>query len=58
MFHWTLKFNFQIFPEFLDSNGINGQWMGVRVTSQGPGKNVMVRETLHVQRKKRRKKNS
>lgn len=30
------------FPEFLESRGINGQWMGVRVTSQGPGKNVMV----------------
>ncbi|XP_035812832.2 integrin alpha-6-like isoform X2 [Amphiprion ocellaris] len=27
--------------EFLDSQGINNQWMGVRVTSQGPGKNVM-----------------
>ncbi|CAK6964964.1 integrin alpha-6-like [Scomber scombrus] len=27
--------------EFLESKGINGQWMGVRVTSQGPGKNVM-----------------
>ncbi|XP_056295655.1 integrin alpha-6-like isoform X1 [Pseudoliparis swirei] len=27
--------------EFLDSKGINDQWMGVRVTSQGPGKNVM-----------------
>ncbi|XP_054648706.1 integrin alpha-6-like [Dunckerocampus dactyliophorus] len=27
--------------EFLESSGINGQWMGVRVTSQGPGKNVM-----------------
>ncbi|KAG8003856.1 Integrin alpha-6 [Nibea albiflora] len=27
--------------EFLDSKGINGQWMGVRVVSQGPGKNVM-----------------
>ncbi|XP_030000900.1 integrin alpha-6-like [Sphaeramia orbicularis] len=27
--------------EFLNSKGINGQWMGVRVTSQGPGKNVM-----------------
>ncbi|XP_037636914.1 integrin alpha-6-like [Sebastes umbrosus] len=27
--------------EFLDSKGINNQWMGVRVTSQGPGKNVM-----------------
>lgn len=27
--------------EFLDSKGINGQWMGVKVTSQGPGKNVM-----------------
>uniref|UniRef100_A0A3Q2YE91 Integrin alpha-6-like n=1 Tax=Hippocampus comes TaxID=109280 RepID=A0A3Q2YE91_HIPCM len=27
--------------EFLESNGINGQWMGVRVTSQGPGQNVM-----------------
>ncbi|KAL7395618.1 hypothetical protein ABVT39_020294 [Epinephelus coioides] len=26
---------------FLDSKGINNQWMGVRVTSQGPGKNVM-----------------
>uniref|UniRef100_A0A8D3E6D9 Integrin alpha-2 domain-containing protein n=1 Tax=Scophthalmus maximus TaxID=52904 RepID=A0A8D3E6D9_SCOMX len=30
-----------IFLEFLDSKGINGQWMGVRVTSQGPGQNVM-----------------
>ncbi|XP_033829925.1 integrin alpha-6-like [Periophthalmus magnuspinnatus] len=28
--------------EFLDSKGINGQWMGVRVTSQGPGRNVMM----------------
>ncbi|XP_067455908.1 integrin alpha-6-like [Thunnus thynnus] len=27
--------------EFFESKGINGQWMGVRVTSQGPGKNVM-----------------
>ncbi|XP_070692438.1 integrin alpha-6-like [Pempheris klunzingeri] len=27
--------------EFLDSKGINDQWMGVRVMSQGPGKNVM-----------------
>ncbi|KAK9518357.1 hypothetical protein VZT92_023666 [Zoarces viviparus] len=27
--------------EFLDSKGINNQWMGVRVTSQGPGKNVL-----------------
>lgn len=27
--------------EFLESKGINNQWMGVRVTSQGPGKNVM-----------------
>ncbi|XP_069388255.1 integrin alpha-6-like [Paralichthys olivaceus] len=27
--------------EFLDSKDINGQWMGVRVTSQGPGQNVM-----------------
>uniref|UniRef100_A0A8C3G6C0 Integrin alpha-2 domain-containing protein n=1 Tax=Cyclopterus lumpus TaxID=8103 RepID=A0A8C3G6C0_CYCLU len=27
--------------QFLDSKGINNQWMGVRVTSQGPGKNVM-----------------
>ncbi|XP_029020595.1 integrin alpha-6-like [Betta splendens] len=27
--------------DFLDSRGINGQWMGVRVTSQGPGQNVM-----------------
>ncbi|XP_057705780.1 integrin alpha-6-like [Corythoichthys intestinalis] len=27
--------------EFLESNSMNGQWMGVRVTSQGPGKNVM-----------------
>ncbi|XP_078145154.1 integrin alpha-6-like [Centroberyx gerrardi] len=27
--------------EFLDSRGINGQWMGVRVISQGPGKNLM-----------------
>ncbi|XP_071314514.1 integrin alpha-6-like [Trachinotus anak] len=27
--------------EFLNSKGINGQWMGVRVTSQGPGQNVM-----------------
>uniref|UniRef100_A0A8D3CGW6 Integrin alpha-2 domain-containing protein n=1 Tax=Scophthalmus maximus TaxID=52904 RepID=A0A8D3CGW6_SCOMX len=29
------------FNNFLDSKGINGQWMGVRVTSQGPGQNVM-----------------
>ncbi|CAG5989834.1 unnamed protein product [Menidia menidia] len=28
--------------EFLDSKGIHNQWMGVRVTSQGPGKNVMI----------------
>lgn len=28
--------------EFSSSKGINGQWMGVRVTSQGPGKNVMM----------------
>ncbi|XP_034454867.1 integrin alpha-6-like [Hippoglossus hippoglossus] len=27
--------------EFLNSKDINGQWMGVRVTSQGPGQNVM-----------------
>ncbi|XP_029298036.1 integrin alpha-6-like [Cottoperca gobio] len=27
--------------EFLDSKSINNQWMGVKVTSQGPGKNVM-----------------
>ncbi|XP_075336630.1 integrin alpha-6-like [Odontesthes bonariensis] len=27
--------------EFLDSKGIHNQWMGVRVTSQGPGKNIM-----------------
>ncbi|XP_008293636.1 integrin alpha-6-like [Stegastes partitus] len=27
--------------EFLNSKGINNQWMGVRVVSQGPGKNVM-----------------
>ncbi|XP_039871880.1 integrin alpha-6-like [Simochromis diagramma] len=27
--------------ELLSSKGINNQWMGVRVTSQGPGKNVM-----------------
>ncbi|XP_040904522.1 integrin alpha-6-like [Toxotes jaculatrix] len=27
--------------EFLNSKGINDQWMGVRVTSQGPGQNVM-----------------
>ncbi|KAM4732054.1 integrin alpha-6-like [Anableps anableps] len=27
--------------EFLNSKGINNQWMGVKVTSQGPGKNVM-----------------
>ncbi|XP_068181278.1 integrin alpha-6-like isoform X2 [Antennarius striatus] len=27
--------------EFLDSRGIDNQWMGVRVVSQGPGKNVM-----------------
>ncbi|XP_063732116.1 integrin alpha-6-like isoform X2 [Eleginops maclovinus] len=26
--------------EFLDSKGVNNQWMGVRVTSQGPGKNA------------------
>uniref|UniRef100_A0A8D0AIZ4 Integrin alpha-2 domain-containing protein n=1 Tax=Sander lucioperca TaxID=283035 RepID=A0A8D0AIZ4_SANLU len=38
-----------IFPEFLDSKGINNQWMGVRVTSQGPGKNVMVSETHPIQ---------
>ncbi|KAK7877224.1 hypothetical protein WMY93_032077 [Mugilogobius chulae] len=28
--------------EFLNNKGINGQWMGVRVTSQGPGRNVMM----------------
>ncbi|CAL1612850.1 unnamed protein product [Knipowitschia caucasica] len=28
--------------EFLNSKGIKGQWMGVRVTSQGPGRNVMI----------------
>ncbi|KAM9376193.1 integrin alpha-6-like [Pholidichthys leucotaenia] len=27
--------------EFLESRGISNQWMGVRVTSQGPGKSVM-----------------
>ncbi|XP_076005382.1 integrin alpha-6-like [Genypterus blacodes] len=27
--------------EFLDSKDINGQWMGVRVTSQGPGQSIM-----------------
>ncbi|XP_061747815.1 integrin alpha-6-like [Nerophis ophidion] len=27
--------------EFQESSGIDGQWMGVRVTSQGPGKNIM-----------------
>ncbi|KAM3866988.1 integrin alpha-6-like [Diretmus argenteus] len=27
--------------EFLDSKGIHDQWMGVRVTSQGPGKSIM-----------------
>ncbi|KAM9795141.1 integrin alpha-6-like [Neosynchiropus ocellatus] len=27
--------------QFLESRHINGQWMGVRVTSQGPGKNIM-----------------
>ncbi|XP_058505751.1 integrin alpha-6-like [Solea solea] len=27
--------------EFLASRDINGQWMGIRVTSQGPGRNVM-----------------
>uniref|UniRef100_A0A671XY74 Integrin alpha second immunoglobulin-like domain-containing protein n=1 Tax=Sparus aurata TaxID=8175 RepID=A0A671XY74_SPAAU len=26
---------------FLDSKGINNQWMGVRVASQGPGKHIM-----------------
>uniref|UniRef100_A0A3B4Z6X8 Integrin alpha-2 domain-containing protein n=1 Tax=Stegastes partitus TaxID=144197 RepID=A0A3B4Z6X8_9TELE len=34
--------------QFLNSKGINNQWMGVRVVSQGPGKNVMVRKTLHL----------
>lgn len=28
--------------EFESSRGVNNQWMGVRVTSQGPGRNVMV----------------
>uniref|UniRef100_A0A3P8RXC4 Integrin subunit alpha 6 n=1 Tax=Amphiprion percula TaxID=161767 RepID=A0A3P8RXC4_AMPPE len=28
-------------PIEFDDEGINNQWMGVRVTSQGPGKNVM-----------------
>lgn len=28
--------------DFLSSKGINKQWMGVRVTSQGPGRNVMM----------------
>ncbi|KAM4621915.1 integrin alpha-6-like [Polymixia lowei] len=27
--------------EFLDSKDINDQWMGVKVTSQGPGKSIM-----------------
>ncbi|XP_053734440.1 integrin alpha-6-like isoform X3 [Synchiropus splendidus] len=27
--------------QFFESRNINGQWMGVRVTSQGPGKNIM-----------------
>ncbi|XP_072290728.1 integrin alpha-6-like [Eucyclogobius newberryi] len=30
------------YEEFLNNKGINGQWMGVRVTSQGPGRNVMM----------------
>lgn len=28
--------------EFESSRGVDNQWMGVRVTSQGPGKNVMM----------------
>lgn len=42
------KFNLFIFQEFLDSKGIDNQWMGVRVTSQGPGKNVMVSKILRI----------
>ncbi|XP_061541464.1 integrin alpha-6-like [Phycodurus eques] len=34
----SIDFNHE---EFRESKHINGQWMGVRVTSQGPGKNVM-----------------
>lgn len=36
------ELNLFISLEFLDSKGINNQWMGVRVRSQGPGKSVMV----------------
>lgn len=32
------------FLEFLNSRNINDQWMGVRVSSQGPGQNILVRE--------------
>ena len=39
---------FYIFLAFLDSKGINNQWMGVRVASQGPGKHVMVSKTLWI----------
>ena len=42
---WPLsELSLFIFVEFLNSKDINGQWMGVRVTSQGPGQNVMVSE--------------
>lgn len=36
--------------EFSDSKGINNQWMGVRVASQGPGKNIMVSNGLNKQK--------
>uniref|UniRef100_A0A4W6FBV4 Integrin subunit alpha 6 n=1 Tax=Lates calcarifer TaxID=8187 RepID=A0A4W6FBV4_LATCA len=35
------EFSLFIFLVFLNSKDINDQWMGVRVTSQGPGQNVM-----------------
>uniref|UniRef100_A0A3Q3W8V1 Uncharacterized protein n=1 Tax=Mola mola TaxID=94237 RepID=A0A3Q3W8V1_MOLML len=39
--------------DFLDSKGIDNQWMGVRVMSQGPGKNVMVNK-IHLKEKKKK----
>ncbi|XP_022615886.1 integrin alpha-6-like [Seriola dumerili] len=37
----NLELSLFLLLEFLNSKGINGQWMGVRVMSQGPGQNVM-----------------
>jgi hypothetical protein len=33
-------------PEFVKSKDVKDQWMGVRVTSQGPGQSVMVLSIL------------